>query len=683
MQNIKTPFYELEIGGKEGLLVFRGKNLSSRALKGPCFEVDGNPLLPDFSSVRLTGQTELNEAVTEYRLEGIYSSFSDLKLTLLLRVAPKSPIIRFKYLLSGKENHKLTKSSGEMLDYCSLAVTKRETLTEVRFSEFNELTHSFCMNEVPIPKSYFKNSFDVMGPLLAGTNGDESFLLAYEHGSQYPDAFIHFCFTPQGEIVLSAKKGNYTAGTEIGESSFETIWFDFGMVAGGVEELAAAFREFQLKYATLNLESRKPYIFYNTWNYQERNKWWNHKAYLADMDEKRMMEEIEVAHRMGIEVFVVDTGWYEKTGDWIVNRSRFADGMKSVKAKLDSYGMKLGLWIGPTLAAVTSEAYQKNPGCRIEWDGEAPEPKPIWETEESYGMCIVSPYWKTLADTLISLAKELGVSYFKWDAIEQYGCNSPNHFHGDEGNTPEERADSYAFQLGVYMSKIVDRVCSACPEVIIDFDITEGRRSVGLGFLGSGKYFLINNGPYFANYNLPCEDDWTNIFVAPGAPRTWICRTPLTFDKWIPSVLFLTHYLPDDPKNSQDINLASLVLGQNGIWGDLPALSGEGVEHFGEVLSKYKEVREDITAEAAVKSGMTGSGFECYEKLSSETGKGVLCVFSTVKDTFRYITRKKTANHFWASAPVTVTPLEDGTALVEIAFEQPGAVMVFFGGGAE
>jgi len=202
----------------------------------------------------------------------------------------------------------------------------------------------------------------------------------------------------------------------------------------------------------------------------------------------------------------------------------------------------------------------------------------VWKERASRTMRtdnIVLPYWENLADTLIGLAKELGVTYFKWDAISQYGCNSPDHGHGDLNNTPEERADAFAFQLGIYMEKIVNKVCAECPDVIVDFDITEGHRSVGLGFLSVGKYFLINNGPYYQNYNIPInfETDWTNIFVQPGAPRTWICRSPLTFDKWIPSVLFLTHYLPDDPINSQDINLASLILGQNSIWGDLTAIS--------------------------------------------------------------------------------------------------------------
>ena len=680
MELIHTSFYTLQIGAPEALLVYKTGTFL-RSLNGPVFEVDGQILTPAFSSVTPVSQKKLNDAVTEYRFDCVYASLPDLTLVLTLRVADASPILKFKYALKGIGNHQLTRSAGEKLDYCAFSTAEKESLTEVRFSEFNQMLHSFCMNEVPVKESCFANSLQVMGPLLAGSNEKDSFLLAYEHGSQYPDAFIEFCFTPERKVILSAKKGNYIPGTAIGNDSFETIWLDFGAVHGSVDDLAAAFREFLLKYTSLNSESRKPYIFYNTWCFQERNKWYNNQAYLSSMNEERMMAEVEAAHEMGIDVFVIDTGWYEKTGDWSVNPARFRDGMKGLKAKLDEYGMKLGLWIGPTSAAITSLAHRLHPDCKISTDGQVWNPHPIWETEESYEMCLVSPYWEHLADTLIGLAKELGVSYFKWDAIGQYGCNSPDHYHGDLSNTPEERADSCAFQIGIYMEKIVNKVCAECPEVIVDFDITEGRRNVGLGFLSVGKYFLINNGPYYQNYNIPInfDTDWTNIFVHPGAPRTWICRSPLTFDKWIPSVLFLTHYLPDDPINSQDINLASLILGQNGIWGDLPAVSPEGRARFAEILGKYKVVRDDITAEAAIKSGMTGSGFECYEKINSKTGKGVVCVFATVNDTFRYITEKKTDASVWTSVPATVTPLADGTSMIEITFNTPGAAMIFFG----
>lgn len=680
MQVIKTLNYSLCIGDNEKLITYRNK-ISEHALCGPVFEVDGMLLQPLFSKVELISQRRLNEELVEYQVDGIYEKHPDITLSILLRVSDCTPVLKFRYILKGNGTSCLTKTAGEKLDYCSWKLHDDEYLTEVRLSDFNAMFHSFCMTELPVRASSFTNQLELMGPILAGTNGTESYLMAYEHGSQYPDMFISYRLTKEREVFLSAKKGNYTDGTLLTEDAFETIWMEYAAIEGDIDDMAAAFREFQLRYATLNRESRKPYIFYNTWNYQERNKWWNQKTYLESMHEARMLEEIDIAHEIGIDVFVLDTGWYEKTGDWIVNYNRFADGMKRVKAKLDSYGMKLGLWIGPTLAAVTSNAHKKHANCKCEWNGRIPNPAPVWETEESYGMCIVSPYWETLADTLIGLSKELGVTYFKWDAISQYGCNSPNHYHGNAVNTPEERAHSYAFQVGIYMEKIVNKVCKECPDVIVDFDITEGGRSVGLGFLSVGKYFLINNGPYYQNYNIPYnwETEWSNIFVHPGAPRTWICRMPLTYDKWIPSVLFLTHYLPDDPIQSQDLNMASLILGQNGIWGDLPKISKEGRSRMAEILSKYKKVRDDITAEAAIKSGQTGAGFECYEKISSKTGKGVVCVFSGGNYTYKYVTEKKTSGEVWASIPANVTRLEDGTSLVEISFSEPGAAIIFFG----
>src|SRR3954454_24351038 len=85
-------------------------------------------------------------------------------------------------------------------------------------------------------------------------------------------------------------------------------------------------------------------------------------------------------------------------------------------------------------------------------------------------------------------------------------------------------------------------------------------------------------------------------FFYPGPARTWICRSPLTYDRWLPSILLLTHYFPDDPASSQMVNVASLILGQNGIWGDLPKVSEAGIAGIAEIIRRYKEVRDDITA---------------------------------------------------------------------------------------
>lgn len=296
-------------------------------------------------------------------------------------------------------------------------------------------------------------------------------------------------------------------------------------------------------------------------------------------------------------------------------------------------------------------------------------------------MCLVSQYGDAFADTLIRVANETGARYFKWDAIEQYGCDSPNHWHGTASNTQAERWNSYAFQLPQQMTRVAERVAAAVPDIIIDFDITEAGRAVGLSFLSAGKYFLINNGPYLFNYDLPLDrerQNW-NLFFYPGPARTWICRSPLTYDKWIPSILFLTHYLPDDPASSQLVNVASLILGQNGIWGDLPNVSSQGVEQIGNILRRYKTVRNDITESDPVVTGDVGSSPEIHEKVSKRTGNGVVVLFATAKGSYRYITAHQPHRTFSATGSVKVHYDAKGHAVIEADFTSPGAAIVFFG----
>ncbi len=52
-----------------------------------------------------------------------------------------------------------------------------------------------------------------------------------------------------------------------------------------------------------------------------------------------------------------------------------------------------------------------------------------------------------------------------------------------EANTVKESTKRYAFLQPLYMTKIIDKVVKAVPGAIIDFDITEDGRCVGLQFL--------------------------------------------------------------------------------------------------------------------------------------------------------------------------------------------------------
>jgi len=648
----------------------------------PVMEIDRVDCALAWAEVDQVGEAiTLRNGCREYRFAGPVAGQAGLRLEAVFRVAADDPVVRFHYVLHSETVRRLTKTTGaDRLTYLTLSAQDWSKTTEVRFSEFNELVHSFYPVETEIAERQFTAQCQLMGPMLVGESCGQTLLLAYEHGSQVPDAFLHFRLTPERTVILQAVKGNYWDGQPLApDQPYRTIWGQFAAIAGDEAALASAYRTFVLRHQCQNQESRQPYIFYNTWAYQERNQSWNGRRFLDSMHQERILEEIEVAHRMGIEVFVLDTGWYEKTGDWRVNRQRFPDGLKTVKAKLDAYGMKLGLWFGPLHAALTSRMHADHRDCIMSWQGEPAGIHQVWETEESQNLCLVSRYGDAFADELIRLVREVGVTYFKWDTIGQYGCDAAGHGHGDDDCGRPERADSYAFQLGLAMANVVDRLCAACPEAIVDFDITEGGRYVGLGFLAVGKYFLINNGPYFGSFNIPDQvRNWCNIFVWPGPARGWICRTPLTFDKWIPSVLFLTHYLPDDPATSQQINIASLILGQNGIWGDLPAISADGVARFGHLLGLYKQVRDDITAASPVFTGHPAGSPEIYEKIAP-TGRGAVVLFSGAGGSFQYVTAHPVSGCHWATEGVTVRHDAAGHAIIDATFTGAGAQIVYFG----
>jgi alpha-galactosidase len=650
----------------------------------PAFEIDGQfiPAILDAVS-QSSVPKQLHNGTTEYRISGQIRGMEDLQLDWIVRVPnTDNPIIRFCYELNSG-GRQLTKQTGsERLRYATFSLDDLPVAKELRFAEFMEMVHSFCLTERPLDARHFDSGEAVMGPIVTAGDGTHQSMFGYEHGSQIPDAFIRFRMTSDRKAVVEAVKGNYYDGYPLEpDQPYQTVWMQAAFLQGGEDDLAAAYRTFVLHHLTLNTESRKPYIFYNTWNYQERNRNWYGKKYLEEMHLERMLNEVDAAHRMGIDVFVIDTGWYEKTGDWRVSRARFPDGLKQVKDRLDSYGMKLGLWFNPTVAAVTSGMLEKHQDCVMSWNGEKSKPRGIWETEASVSLCLVSRYADAFANELIRLVKEVGVTYFKWDAIDQYGCNDSGHDHGTEANTLQERAENYAFKQVQAMTRIVDKLCAACPEAIVDFDITEGHRCVGLAFLSAGKYFLINNGPYFHNYNVPInpdKDNW-NLFFFPGPARGWVCRTPLGYDKWFPSVLFLTHYLPDDPRDNQLMSLGSLILGHNGIWGDLPAVSEEGKEFIGSVLSRYKQIRDDITESLPVREGEVGGVPEIHEKLSAKTGKGAVVLFSATAGTYRYVTQHKTNAAIWHTEGMSVTRNEQGRAVIEAEFTEPSARIVLFG----
>ncbi len=648
----------------------------------PVFPLDGKLVraLP-VRLARLGEPIPLGPDVLEHRFRGVLSEDPSLSLEVRFRLSDLSPIVRFQYVLAATKPHAFSRTGREdELSYLATSFAGLPRAREVRLSEFVELLHSYTLSERPVDADDFEAGLCVMGPILIASDGRRTMLLAYEHGSQAPDAFLRFDLGAARAVRLRAVKGNYWRGQTLdAQHPFETPWLQAGLVAGDEDTTAEAYRRF-VRSELAAEAALAPRVHYNTWNFQERNRWWNGKRYLDSMNAERLLAEIEVAQRMGIETFVLDTGWYEQTGDWAVSQARFKEGLAPIKRKLDEYRMKLGLWFDPGAAAASSRAYLDNRANVLQAGGKA-QKWPVWETEQSYRMCLVSPWGETFLRELVRLAKETGVSYFKWDAVGQYGCDAPGHGHGDASNTAEERRDAYAFRIPLRLAEIARRLGEQVPGALVDFDVTESGRAVGLAFLTGGRYFLVNNGPYYQNYDVPIDlrkQNW-NLFFHKGPARTWITRSTYGYDRWLPSQLFLTHYFPDDPEESQLVNVASLILGHDGIWGDLVSVSPAGTARIGKLLGLWRQVRDAMAAASPVRKGEVGGSGEVHEKIDHETGRGAIVVFSTAAGRQRYVSEHPAVTEHWATPGTAVTYDASGHAVLDMAFEKPGAALVFFG----
>ena len=169
------------------------------------------------------------------------------------------------------------------------------------------------------------------------------------------------------------------------------------------------------------------------------------------------------------------------------------------------------------------------------------------------------------------------------------------------------------------------------------------------------------------------------MFFQSGPARGWICRSPLTFDKWIPSGLFLTHYFPDDPHENQAISVGSLILGQNGIWGDLPAISPVGVKFLHTALEKYKQVRYDMLSQPLIRQGNPGDNPEIYEKINSDSKKGAVVIFASQPGTYFYISKEKPLQNTWHTDGVDLRFDQEGHAVIKCTFTKSDAKIVYFG----
>ena len=115
-------------------------------------------------------------------------------------------------------------------------------------------------------------------------------------------------------------------------------------------------------------QSRRP-VLLNNW-----------EATYFDFDGDKIIEIAEQAAELGVEMLVLDDGWFGKRdtddsglGDWYVNEKKLGGTLSNIADKINEMGMQFGLWIEPEMINEDSELFRRHP----EWVFIIPGKKPV------------------------------------------------------------------------------------------------------------------------------------------------------------------------------------------------------------------------------------------------------------------------------------------------------------------
>lgn len=190
----------------------------------------------------------------------------------------------------------------------------------------------------------------------------------------------------------------------------------------------------------------------------------NWEATYFDFDEDRLVEVARSAAELGIELFVLDDGWFAGRrddtgglGDWEVDAERLPHGLDGLARRVNELGMDFGLWVEPEMVNPGTRVWEEHP----EWVLHAPG-EPLRPCRHQYVLDLSNPeVVDYLYGRLERVLSSANVAYVKWDMnrslADVYSQTAPAALQGRVW---------HAYVLGLY--ELYDRVTRRFPDVLFE-----------------------------------------------------------------------------------------------------------------------------------------------------------------------------------------------------------------------
>lgn len=270
--------------------------------------------------------------------------------------------------------------------------------------------------------------------------------------------------------------GNFFAGVELDQ--FMQARLHLGIHPDGFAWELAPGTAFQAPEAILAFSahglgalSRTLHRLYRTrlcrgrWRDAERpvllNNW---EATYFNFTPERLLTIARSAKEAGIELFVLDDGWFGKResdvsglGDWVVNEAKLPGGLARLAREVEAIGLRFGLWFEPEMVSPDSDLYRAHP----DWCLHAPGRTRSQGRNQlvlDVGRAEVREHIRAAVAQVLRAAP---ISYVKWDMnrhlTEVGSLGLPAHRQGEA---------AHRFVLGVY--EVMERLTAEFPDVLFE-----------------------------------------------------------------------------------------------------------------------------------------------------------------------------------------------------------------------
>ncbi len=440
---------------------------------------------------------------------------------------------------------------------------------------------------IQLSGSWGRERHILRNPLRSGSQAIESRRGASSH-AQNP--FMALCSKEANEeygevygfsLVYS---GNFLANVEVdmyrnARAQIGINPFDFKWLLESKEEFQAP--EVVLVYSSKGLNGMSQ-IYHNLYRkrlcrgiYRDKvrpvliNNW---EATYFDFNEVKIKEIAKEASKLGMELFVLDDGWFgnrnddkSSLGDWFVNEGKLKGGLSKLSKDINNMGLEFGLWFEPEMISPVSKLYEKHPNWCIHIPGRT--------RSQARSQLILDLSRKEVCDYIIeSISKILesaNISYVKWD------MNRNMTEVGSLGLTSErQRETAHRYILGLY--RVMEEITSRFPNVL--FESCSG---------GGGRF---DPGILYYMPQTWTSDDTDAIERLKIQFGTSMVYPPISMGCHVSAV-------PNHQANRTtplETRGVSAMAGNFGYELDITKLSEEEKEELKEQISLYKEIRETV-----------------------------------------------------------------------------------------